>query len=108
MKNKSVPTSLAAGMPTRKKKSDAIGYVGGRSGGHIVPALTHARNHMAHYPDDQILFIPTDTPLDVAIVGAADHVHTKLYLKLPNVPRGVFALPLFAWRFGVSFLQSFR
>lgn len=134
MKNKNVPTSLAAGAPapksyakkykgselaidngeiasvrsTHSSNRQTIGYVGGRSGGHIVPALTHARNHMTQHADDQVLFIATDTPLDVAIVGAAEHIHTKLYLKLPNVPRRVCAMPAFAYRFGVAFIKSFR
>lgn len=108
MKNKNVPTSLAVGLPALKGKQKTIGYVGGRSGGHIVPGLTHARLHVDKNPDDQILFIATDTPLDVAIVSTAAHVRTKLYLNLPNVPRRVFALPTFAYRFGVAFIQSFR
>lgn len=108
MKNKNALTSLAAGALAPKNKSQVIGYVGGRSGGHIIPALTHARLHVDKNPHDQILFIATDTPLDVAIVSTASHVRTKLYLNLPNVPRRVFALPAFAYRFSVAFIQSFR
>lgn len=108
MKNKNVPTSLAAGAPAPKHTTQTIGYVGGRSGGHIVPALTHARWHIEKHPHDQILFIATDTALDVTIVSSASHVRTKLYLNLPNVPRRVFALPAFAYRFSVAFIQSFR
>ena len=108
MKNKNVPTSLAAGVPAPKNKLQALCYVGGRSGGHILPALTHARCHVEKNPDDQILFIATDTPLDVAIVSTASHVRTKLYLNLPNVPRRIVAMPTFAYRFCVAFIKSFR
>lgn len=108
MKNRTVQTCSAAGEQNHNKKSATICYVGGRSGGHIVPALTHAHNHLVQKPDDKILFVATNTPLDGALVGAATHVHTKLYLKLPNVPRRLFAIPSFACRFGIAFITSFR
>ncbi|MCC7414846.1 MAG: UDP-N-acetylglucosamine--N-acetylmuramyl-(pentapeptide) pyrophosphoryl-undecaprenol N-acetylglucosamine transferase [Epsilonproteobacteria bacterium] len=108
MKNTHVQTCSAAGEHNHTKKSATICYVGGRSGGHIVPALTHAHNHLIKKPDDKILFIATNTPLDGALVGAATHVHKKLYLKLPNVPRRLLAMPAFTYRFGVAFVKSFN
>jgi len=101
--------SLAAGSPPHSSSEvrSTIAYVAGRSGGHILPALTHAQTHLAGHPTDRILFISTDTKLDVAILSAAPQVHTMVHLRLTNIPRSLFALPVFFVRCGVAFVKSF-
>lgn len=68
-------------------------YTTGRSGGHIIPALTHARHALAADPKAKILFISTDTPLDRSIIGKAPEVAVHTTIDLGNVPHSFWLWP---------------
>lgn len=106
MKNKNAITSEPVG--ASPLNAQTICYVTGRSGGHLLPALTHAREHRAQRPEDHILFITTDTQLDHDIMRDAAGVDETLYVPLPNVPRSLFMYPWFIVRCLLTFLQSIR
>lgn len=64
-----------------------IAFVAGRSGGHIIPALTLAQQIKAANEPTQILFFTTAHPLDQAIIKKQGSVINKhVMLKLGNVP----------------------
>jgi len=105
MKKTNAPTSSINGNQNTKPR--VIGYVAGRSGGHLLPALTHARAHKQQHPTDRILFFSTDTTLDANVVHGADCVDIYVRLSLDNIPYGrLFAYPQFIWRLGATFMRS--
>lgn len=46
------------------KTPKSICYVAGKSGGHIIPALTLARQYQEHHASARILFFSTADALD--------------------------------------------
>ncbi|MBN2267486.1 MAG: UDP-N-acetylglucosamine--N-acetylmuramyl-(pentapeptide) pyrophosphoryl-undecaprenol N-acetylglucosamine transferase [Candidatus Babeliaceae bacterium] len=88
-------------------KTFNVCYVAGRSGGHIIPALTHARKSLAENPRARLLFISTDAPLDRSLVPSAPEVSLHECLALENVPYGSWRLwPGYFWRVFKSFCQT--
>lgn len=83
-------------MLDHKKK---LAVVAGRSGGHIIPALTIAQQHNAH-----ALFFSTDTALDQTILK--DHALHYVPLTLPNIPRNPLKLIVFGFQFMRAFFKS--
>jgi UDP-N-acetylglucosamine--N-acetylmuramyl-(pentapeptide) pyrophosphoryl-undecaprenol N-acetylglucosamine transferase len=67
------------------KKKQTICYVAGKSGGHIIPCLTFAREHKEKYPEDDILFFTTETILDIEIVANSTDIKWHIPLPLKNV-----------------------
>lgn len=63
-------------------------FVAGRSGGHMIPAITKAREYHAQHPHANILFFTTATPLDRAIMQKNPWISFHIPLALENVPRG--------------------
>jgi UDP-N-acetylglucosamine--N-acetylmuramyl-(pentapeptide) pyrophosphoryl-undecaprenol N-acetylglucosamine transferase len=84
-----------------QQASPWVAYVAGCSGGHVVPALTHAQGYIAQHPGSQVLFFSTDTPAVVVdLLQKATHVAHHVPLTLGNIPRGAWlAWPGFAWDF---------
>ena len=80
-------------------KTAMIFYVAGHSGGHIIPALTHARQTLVHNPAQKIGFFSTDAPLDTAIItrSAVPLLHFPLALGKVRI-RQWYKYPLFAYR----------
>ncbi len=84
-----------------------ICFVAGRSGGHIIPCLTRARELIKRYPQYQILFFSTHVPLDMKIIGQSDLVWQHVSLTLDNFPyKKVLRYPHFLWQFIRSFFAS--
>lgn len=67
------------------KKS--ILYVAGRSGGHIMPLIAHARKEKLEH---EIVFITTATNLDIKIIlDSRDSIDFHYPLKVDNLPKSV-------------------
>lgn len=64
-----------------------IAFVAGRSGGHIIPALTLVKQIKSQNPTCEILFFTTAHPLDLAIIKKqGTFINKHIALKLGNVP----------------------
>lgn len=93
-------------------KINTICFVAGKSGGHIVPALTLAQQCIAQqriaqqHNNANVLFFSTDTPLDHRIISHSSTVDTHVPLHLGNVPRSVWKLPQFVFNLATSFCKS--
>ncbi len=75
-----------------------ICYVAGKSGGHIIPALTLAQQFKTKNPDYTILFFSTTTELDKKIIQRNTLVDVHVPLKLDNIPRkNILQYPKFLW-----------
>ncbi len=87
-----------------------IAFVAGRSGGHIIPALTLAQQIKKDEPRTPIIFFTTSYPLDLAIVkkqGAVINQHFSL--KLGNVPFfNIFKILTFSINLLRVFFKSVR
>lgn len=81
-----------------------ICYVAGKSGGHIVPALTLAQQFKHDFPSGTVLFFSTDSPLDQSLLANNALVDIHQPLTLGNVPRRT----MLAWpKFLVHCLRAF-
>lgn len=86
-----------------------ICLVAGKSGGHIIPALTYATNILKDYPEYKILFFSTDSELDINIINQYPIVTKHIPLKLANFPGiKVWKYPIFIFQFILSLLISFK
>lgn len=80
-------------------KKKYICYVAGKSGGHIIPAMTHAHKFLQKNPEYKLLFFSADAELDRSIVKHYPFVYKSLPLRLENVPRkNIIAWPRFLFR----------
>lgn len=72
-----------------------ICYVAGKSGGHIIPCLTLAKNWCAANKNGHVIFISSQHPLDQTLTkNQQGTVH--YYLKLSDVPhKKIYRYPLF-------------
>lgn len=85
-------------------KGRSIALVAGKSGGHIIPALSYAHTHYPHQP---IIFFATTSPIDGRIL-AHSKLHACYFLRLMNFPRTTWwQYPLFAGQFITAFIRSF-
>ena len=65
----------------------SVAFVAGRSGGHIIPALTLAEHHKNQFPTSSIIFFTTSYSLDTSILAQhGQHVDAHYQLSLSNVP----------------------
>ena len=86
---------------TEVQQKGSICCVAGKSGGHLIPALTLARRYCEEHPDAHVLFFSTDTLLDKNIVHKAGFVTEYIPLALGNVPRWDFwRWPGYFWDLG--------
>ena len=83
-------------------------FVAGRSGGHIVPALTHAQEAKRAHKDCSIIFFSTSTALDASIIKASPLIDFHIPLPLPGVPRNPLKIPLWISAFLGSCFTSLR
>ena len=79
-----------------------ICFVAGRSGGHIIPALTLAKKEKK-----QILFFTTHKQLDKKILNQEQVVNTHIALWLDNIARRPIKLVRFGFQFCVALIHSF-
>jgi UDP-N-acetylglucosamine--N-acetylmuramyl-(pentapeptide) pyrophosphoryl-undecaprenol N-acetylglucosamine transferase len=108
MKNKNVSHSLHVGSD-QKNKSSTICFVAGKSGGHILPALTLARHHKNKNPSSKVLFFSTDSALDNQLVQNNKLIDWYLPLAIDDVPyKKIHHIPVFLWHSLRSFLTSFH
>lgn len=84
-----------------------IAYVAGKSGGHIIPALTLAQHYCAEHPSAKIIFFSTNSNLDKKLLENYSEIH-HIPLWLDNIPRkNIVRYPLFLHCLIVCFLKSF-
>ncbi|MCL5874988.1 MAG: UDP-N-acetylglucosamine--N-acetylmuramyl-(pentapeptide) pyrophosphoryl-undecaprenol N-acetylglucosamine transferase [Candidatus Dependentiae bacterium] len=89
------------------KGGPTICFVAGRSGGHIIPCLTRARELVKRYPHYQALFFTTHVPLDKKIIEQSDNVRRHVILTLENFPyKRFYRYPIFILQFIWAFLKS--
>lgn len=88
--------------------NQTIAFVAGRSGGHIIPALTIAQQLKASDSKTHILFFTTAHPLDQAIIKKQGSIINKhIALKLGNVPFfNIFKILVFIINFTRAFFRS--
>jgi len=89
-------------------------YVAGRSGGHIIPALTLAQEWSESQKkinptsSTRILFFSTDTQLDTTIVKNNNIVTDYVAMPLDNIPsKNPFAWCLYSIKMLISLVKSF-
>jgi UDP-N-acetylglucosamine--N-acetylmuramyl-(pentapeptide) pyrophosphoryl-undecaprenol N-acetylglucosamine transferase len=80
-------------------------FVAGKSGGHIIPALTLAQRIKEHNPESSVLFFSTTSPLDMQLLSHHESVDTHIALSLENIPAW-YRLPFFAYRFLKAYCRS--
>lgn len=87
--------------------STSIALVAGRSGGHIIPAMTYAEDYKKKHADARILFFSTDYYLDRAIIELYPWITTYVPLALINFPGlNLLRYPLFVFQFLKCFFKS--
>lgn len=64
-----------------------ICYVAGKSGGHIIPALTHAQNELRENSALKVLFFSTNSALDRSLLEHNKLITVYKPLELGNIPR---------------------
>lgn len=62
-------------------------YVAGKSGGHIVPALTHAEQFLKLHSDYEVGMFTTDAQLDRQLLAGAPFIYQHWALPLGSVKR---------------------
>ena len=88
-------------------KPRIICYVAGKSGGHIIPALTLAQETVQEHPETKILFFSTDTRLDRSIINNYSCIDFYTTLSLGNFPRKhIIGYPRFMVQFFISLCIS--
>lgn len=87
-----------------------VAFVAGRSGGHIIPALTLAQAIKNEHPATDIIFFTTAYPLDQAIIKKHGRVISKyVALNLGNVPFfNIFKILVFLINFARAFYKSIK
>lgn len=90
--------------------TQSIAFVAGRSGGHILPALTLAQQIKVQDPNTNIIFFTTSYPLDQAIIKKhGSHVGQHIALTLGNVPfYNIFKILIFSINLLRAFFKSWR
>ena len=85
-----------------------IAAVAGRSGGHVLPALTFA-TRLAHDQSSSIIFFSTTAPLDIALIKQSAGITHHTCLAVDNVPyKNPAKLFWFAGQVLRAFFKSLR
>jgi len=88
-------------------KKNNICFVAGRSGGHLIPALTLATQEKKKQRGTKILFFSANTPLDKNIVGNSKTIDWHVPLCLQNIPgKKLHKYPSFILNFFRSFFSA--
>lgn len=88
-------------------KQKYICLVAGRSGGHIVPAMTFGHDFLHKNLDYQIVFFSTHTKLDKALVKLYPFISHSISLTLENFPgKNILKYPLFIFQLVTAYLKS--
>jgi len=105
----------------KQKKIDAfntnntkctICFVAGKSGGHIIPAITLAKQFVSKNKHIKITFFTTNSPLDKKIIiqeiANSKTAIKHIALNLENIPyKKILQYPLFFTKLAISFFKSF-
>ncbi len=76
-------------------KREHIIIVAGRSGGHILPGISLAKQHKRDNPSIRITFISTERALDKEIISNEAAIDHKKTISVGNVPTRFYQYPLF-------------
>jgi len=89
-------------------KANAVCFVAGRSGGHLIPALTLAKKLKDKNSKVDINFFTTNTRLDQKILNENNFIDTFIFLNLKNIPyKRLLRYPIFFTNLTISFFKSF-
>ncbi len=95
-------------MESRTKKITTA-FVAGRSGGHIIPALTLAEALVQKNSAHHILFFSAATALDRKIVATSANIHAHITLAVGNIPyKNPFKWPLYVYQMIKATATSYR
>lgn len=83
-----------------------IVVVAGRSGGHILPALTVAKQHKKKDPHLRIVCITTATPLDFALLKSQPDIEHRAF-NLGGIPSRKIQYPFYFILCTLFFIKSF-
>lgn len=89
-------------------QSKNICFVAGRSGGHIMPALTLADEYKKNHSTSRVLFFSTDTELETAIIRGNRTIDLYYPLIVCNTPNRFYKMPIFAWHMIRAWATSIR
>ena len=90
-------------------KQSVICVVAGKSGGHIVPAMTYATFCIDKNPNSKLLFFSTHTELDRTITALYPAVTFHVPLVMNTIPGFKLSqYPVFIWQNLQAFGKSFR
>ncbi len=90
-------------------KENFIAVVAGKSGGHIIPAMTFAQTCMTENAAYKLIFFSGTSKLDTAILGQWRAVHSHVELSADAIPgKKPLQYPRFIAQCIVSFVRSFR
>jgi len=90
------------------KRKKTVCFVAGKSGGHIIPALTLAQKLVEKDKNTHILFFSTDSPIDKKILQNNKIVHRHVALVLQNVPyKKLLRFPIFLAHMLYATIKSF-
>lgn len=85
-----------------------ICYVAGKSGGHIIPALTHAQQELQKNLDTHIVFISTTSALDRSLLEKNSLITHYFPFDLSNIPgKNIFYWPKFFMNMMKTLYSSF-
>jgi len=88
-------------------KKKYICFVAGRSGGHIVPALTLAQDLKHENPENNIIFFSTKSGVDKSLLQNHQTLTRWIPLNLANFPRKkLYRYPQFLWHLTLTFFKS--
>lgn len=85
-----------------------ICLVAGKSGGHIIPAITYAQNLLKSKKCTKSIFFTTNSKLDCNLITQSEWIDHHVALDLPSFPKkDIFKYPNFIYKFITSILQTF-
>ena len=84
-----------------------ICYVAGKSGGHLIPAFTHAEKMRTQNLANRILFFTSSTRLDISLTKNNQIIDQTIYLPFVDFPgKRIWRYPSFFILGLISFLQA--
>ena len=87
---------------------NTICYVAGKSGGHIIPALTHAAQELKKNGETRVIFFSTNSPLDYTLLAKNSLIAHHIPLEFCAIPRkNILLWPLFFIILFKHFYHSF-
>ncbi|KKP29353.1 MAG: UDP-N-acetylglucosamine-N-acetylmuramyl- (pentapeptide) pyrophosphoryl-undecaprenol N- acetylglucosamine transferase [candidate division TM6 bacterium GW2011_GWF2_30_66] len=97
----------------KQKNKNLLCFVAGKSGGHLIPAITIAQKLVSQDNDLKILFFSTNSSLDNKILQNNSIITDRVILSLENIPykksiiNKIIGYPIFLTKLSGSFFKSF-